>query len=244
MTALVAIIHAGLAAAWVGGMAYSLFVVQPKLKRYFGPDQEGRETLTAVIASGNRWKVVGLIAAITLSGLVLLLMHQRALVDPRRQGLVVALCNRHLLVRLLAALAAPGVRDRGGSARAPTPADRSRDHDAGADRTRVRSRSGRRPPMRFVTGSAPCDHTSSEMRTSRPSPANSAACSPITIRSSTSSTGKRPPSSLGQLPRKRAGTWSKRCPWRRGWISTSRTSAGTSHRRSLSAVPGWRFLRR
>ena len=75
MTALVAIIHAGLAAAWVGGMAYSLFVVQPKLKRYFGPDQEGRETLTAVIASGNRWKVVGLIAAIALSGLVLLLMR-------------------------------------------------------------------------------------------------------------------------------------------------------------------------
>ena len=77
MTALVAIIHAGLAAAWVGGMAYSLFVVQPKLKRYFGPDQEGRETLTAVIASGNRWKVVGLIAAIALSGLVLLLMHHQ-----------------------------------------------------------------------------------------------------------------------------------------------------------------------
>ncbi|MGY4770980.1 hypothetical protein ACXC9Q_29065 [Kribbella sp. CWNU-51] len=75
MTALVAIIHAGLAAAWVGGMAYSLFVVQPKLKRYFGPDQEGRETLTAVIASGNRWKVVALIAAIALSGLILLLMQ-------------------------------------------------------------------------------------------------------------------------------------------------------------------------
>jgi Flp pilus assembly protein TadB len=75
MTALVAIIHAGLAAAWVGGMAYSLFVVQPKLKRYFGPDQEGRETLTAVIASGNRWKVVGLIAAIAFSGLALLLLN-------------------------------------------------------------------------------------------------------------------------------------------------------------------------
>ncbi|MFB6719865.1 hypothetical protein ACFCV3_06890 [Kribbella sp. NPDC056345] len=73
MTALVAIIHAGLAAAWVGGMAYSLFVVQPKLKRYFGPDAAGREALTTVIASGNRWKVVGLIAAIALSGLGLLL---------------------------------------------------------------------------------------------------------------------------------------------------------------------------
>jgi len=76
MTAILAIIHAGLAAAWVGGMAYSLFVVQPKLKKYFGPDQEGRETLTAVIASGNRWKVVGLIAAIALTGLGLLLLDQ------------------------------------------------------------------------------------------------------------------------------------------------------------------------
>jgi Flp pilus assembly protein TadB len=76
MTVVVAIVHAGLAAAWVGGMAYSLFVVQPKLKKYFGPDQEGREGLTTVIASGNRWKVVGLIAAIALSGLVLVLVER------------------------------------------------------------------------------------------------------------------------------------------------------------------------
>lgn len=73
-----AIIHAGLAAAWVGGMAYSLFVVQPKLKRYFGKDQDGREQLTAVIASGNRWKVIGLIAAIAVTGLLMLLIdHNR-----------------------------------------------------------------------------------------------------------------------------------------------------------------------
>jgi Flp pilus assembly protein TadB len=71
---LLAITHAGLAAAWVGGMAYSLFVVQPKLKKYFGPDRDGREELTTVIASGNRWKVVGLIAAIALTGVVLLVL--------------------------------------------------------------------------------------------------------------------------------------------------------------------------
>ncbi|TCC29814.1 hypothetical protein [Kribbella sindirgiensis] len=78
MTVLVAIVHAGLAAAWVGGMAYSLFVVQPKVKKYFGADQEGREMLTAVIASGNRWKVVGLITAIAVSGGGLLAIdHER-----------------------------------------------------------------------------------------------------------------------------------------------------------------------
>jgi Flp pilus assembly protein TadB len=77
MTALIAIIHAGLAAAWVGGMTYSLFVVQPKLKKFFGPDEDDREALTAVIASGNRWKVIGLIAVIAATGVILLLLdHQ------------------------------------------------------------------------------------------------------------------------------------------------------------------------
>jgi Flp pilus assembly protein TadB len=74
MTVLLVIVHAGLAAAWVGGMAYSLFVVQPKLKRFFGPDEESREALTAVIASGNRYKVLALIAVIALTGVVLLLL--------------------------------------------------------------------------------------------------------------------------------------------------------------------------
>jgi Flp pilus assembly protein TadB len=57
-------------------MAYSLFVVRPKLVRYFGADQKGREALTTVIASGNRWKVVGLIGAIALTGLVLLVLER------------------------------------------------------------------------------------------------------------------------------------------------------------------------
>jgi Flp pilus assembly protein TadB len=74
LTALVAVIHAGLAAAWVGGMAYSLFVVQPKLARFYGKDEDSREALTAVIASGNRWKVLALIAAIGASGIVLWLI--------------------------------------------------------------------------------------------------------------------------------------------------------------------------
>ncbi|GAA0934854.1 hypothetical protein GCM10009554_21250 [Kribbella koreensis] len=74
VTALIAIIHAGLAAAWVGGMAYSLFVVQPKLKKYFGPREDDREHLTAVIASGNRYKVLALIAVIALTGVALLLL--------------------------------------------------------------------------------------------------------------------------------------------------------------------------
>jgi len=74
MTVLLVIVHAGLAAAWVGGMAYSLFVVQPKLKRFFGPDEKSREALTAVIASGNRYKVLALVGVIALTGVVLFLL--------------------------------------------------------------------------------------------------------------------------------------------------------------------------
>jgi hypothetical protein len=77
VTALVAVIHAGLAAAWVGGMTYSLFVVQPKLKLYFGTREEEREHLTAVIASGNRYKVLALIGVIAATGGVLLLLDHR-----------------------------------------------------------------------------------------------------------------------------------------------------------------------
>ncbi|TDO35789.1 hypothetical protein EV643_12161 [Kribbella sp. VKM Ac-2527] len=74
VTALVAIAHAGLAAAWIGGMTYSLFVIQPKLKKFYAADEESREALTTVIASGNRWMVLGLIAAIALTGVGLLLL--------------------------------------------------------------------------------------------------------------------------------------------------------------------------
>jgi hypothetical protein len=77
VTAFIAIVHAGLAAAWVGGMAYSLFVVQPKLKKFFAAAEDDREALTAVIAAGNRWKVLGLIAVIAASGLVLLALDNR-----------------------------------------------------------------------------------------------------------------------------------------------------------------------
>jgi Flp pilus assembly protein TadB len=91
MTVLVVIVHAGLAAAWVGGMAYSLFVVQPKLKRFFGPDEESREALTAVIASGNRYKVLALIAVIAATGVVLLMLdHEHWWIHLIKAALLIA----------------------------------------------------------------------------------------------------------------------------------------------------------
>ena len=52
-------------------MTYSLTVVQPKVDRFFAADDDGREAFLALIASGNRWRVVALIAGIAASGVAL-----------------------------------------------------------------------------------------------------------------------------------------------------------------------------
>src|SRR5262245_60322134 len=69
------VIHAGLAAVWLGGVAYSLTVVQPKVARFFAADDDRHEEFAALIAQGNRWKVIGLIAALAGSGAVLWVMN-------------------------------------------------------------------------------------------------------------------------------------------------------------------------
>ena len=69
------VIHAGLAAVWLGGMAYSLTVVQPKVARFFATDDDRQEEFVALIAQGNRWKVIGLIVALAGSGVVLWAMN-------------------------------------------------------------------------------------------------------------------------------------------------------------------------
>src|SRR5690348_9065332 len=50
-------------------MSYSLFVVQPRAERLLG---EGYERLAQSLAAGQRWKVLGLMAALTASGGLLL----------------------------------------------------------------------------------------------------------------------------------------------------------------------------
>jgi Flp pilus assembly protein TadB len=62
-------VHAGVGALWLGSMAYSLFVVQPRVARVLaaGP----AEDVYRELAAGNRWRVVALIAALAVSGLAL-----------------------------------------------------------------------------------------------------------------------------------------------------------------------------
>jgi uncharacterized membrane protein len=65
------VVHAGLATVWLGGMAYSLTVVQPKVARFFADDDDRHEEFVALIAQGNRWKVIALIVALAGSGVAL-----------------------------------------------------------------------------------------------------------------------------------------------------------------------------
>jgi hypothetical protein len=70
------VIHAGVGALWLGSMAYSLFVVQPRLARMLGGDPDpGRiEDAQRELAQGNRWPVVGLIGVLWLTGIGLVLV--------------------------------------------------------------------------------------------------------------------------------------------------------------------------
>ncbi len=69
LEALLSMVHLGLLAGWVGAMAYSLLNVAPKLAEFFeSADDEAHEHLLALLAHGNRWRVVALVATVTASG--------------------------------------------------------------------------------------------------------------------------------------------------------------------------------
>jgi hypothetical protein len=73
----VVLVHAGVSALWLGAMAYSLFVVQPKLARMVAvdtsaaEDAERAEDAQRILAHGNRWPVTGLIGLLWASGIAL-----------------------------------------------------------------------------------------------------------------------------------------------------------------------------
>jgi hypothetical protein len=73
-TFLVGTAHLLLAAVWLGAMAYSIAVVQPKLLQYFASPQAAEEPATFV-AAGARWKVIGVIAALAVTGAALVALH-------------------------------------------------------------------------------------------------------------------------------------------------------------------------
>ena len=70
MTPVLILVHLGVGAVWLGGMLYSLFVVQPRVPRVLS-DPARAEDLYRELGAGNRWRVVTLIATLALSGLLL-----------------------------------------------------------------------------------------------------------------------------------------------------------------------------
>ncbi len=74
MSFVLVLAHLGVAAVWLGSMGYSLFVVQPRVRRLL-PDPVQAEELYRELGAGNRWRVVGLIAVLAASGVGLLFVH-------------------------------------------------------------------------------------------------------------------------------------------------------------------------
>lgn len=74
MTLVLVLLHGGIAAVWLGAMAYSLRVVQPRLVEFHGGPAEAEDAATFV-AAGARWKVVGVLAALALTGVGLVLLE-------------------------------------------------------------------------------------------------------------------------------------------------------------------------
>lgn len=66
--------HATVGALWLGAMAYSLFVVQPRLGRMVGGDPSRVEDAQRELAHGNRWPVVGMISVLWLTGIALVVI--------------------------------------------------------------------------------------------------------------------------------------------------------------------------
>ena len=74
---LILVVHLALAGVWLGSMAYSLVVVQPRVDRYC-TDPVRREELLVTLANGNRRPVLVLIAGLLGTGVAALLVRPEA----------------------------------------------------------------------------------------------------------------------------------------------------------------------
>lgn len=64
---LLTVVHLGLLAVWSGSMAYSLVIVQPRLVRALGHDDDLVEHLLFVMGANNRRPVVAIIVGLFLT---------------------------------------------------------------------------------------------------------------------------------------------------------------------------------
>ena len=69
-------IHLLAGAGWFGAMCYSLFVMHPRARQFFGDDDEQFEAFISRLAQGARWKVVGVLILIAVSGAGLIFLSR------------------------------------------------------------------------------------------------------------------------------------------------------------------------
>ncbi|MGH3734320.1 MAG: hypothetical protein ACRDT6_01635 [Micromonosporaceae bacterium] len=72
VTFLLVLTHLGVGGLWLGAMGYSLTVAQPRITRLFDTSA-GVEDAYRELASGQRWRVVGLLVLLAGSGVGLVL---------------------------------------------------------------------------------------------------------------------------------------------------------------------------
>lgn len=74
------LLHGLAGAAWFGSIFYSIFVLYPKMCRYFEEIAE-RERFLLALSHGARWQMVSAIALVALSGIGLTLMPRERITD-------------------------------------------------------------------------------------------------------------------------------------------------------------------
>lgn len=67
-------VHIIASAGLLGAMGYSIGVVQPRARRFFQNPADFEE-FTAFISHGARWKMIGTLALIAVTGAVLVIFH-------------------------------------------------------------------------------------------------------------------------------------------------------------------------
>ncbi len=65
--------HLLVAAGWFGAMCYSAFILHPRARQFFSTERDF-EAFVATVSHGARWKVLGALALIALSGTGLVLI--------------------------------------------------------------------------------------------------------------------------------------------------------------------------
>jgi hypothetical protein len=90
-------IHVLASAAWFGAMLYSLAVLHPRAKSFFG-DARRFEELIACLAAGARWKVLGGCICIAATGAALMFLHSRG-----QDSTIWNVCNAIKIIFLSAA---------------------------------------------------------------------------------------------------------------------------------------------